>query len=177
MNRWRMVQVETSAYVSGFRTPFLSSVEVGDSLSVDDIRRRYIHKAVATTFYLVSSRGRLDSVTILAELLVEGASHEFKQLKRSVSFGRVLSFVRVCKELGKGISCSLRNRRACPVCDQDPTLELCFVRWYEILKKADFPLGNIDKALNFIRLIRRSSWKVISCRKRIWPRTSVVHSW
>lgn len=96
INRYRKVQIVTSAYVYSLCTSFLASFWEEDSICVVNTGLQYSIKSVATFLY-GSAHGRLDFVMILAERSVEGASNQFKLLKSSVWFRRILIILQIFK--------------------------------------------------------------------------------
>lgn len=126
LNTRQKLQTVSSADVSSSSAPSLVSAEETDCLSAEDTGRRYSQRAVATISYYGSTNSKFDSIMVSAEQLCAEAAHECTRLKCFVLFGRIISFVQICKDYEEELSCSAHNRWACPVCDHDLSSELYF---------------------------------------------------
>lgn len=134
-NRQQKFEKSSSAYGSGLGAFSLASDEAIDSICIEYNSQQYFQKYLSTMRYWWSSNGRSDLLMISAGSRASKIVRNFSKLKCSVQFAKIPFFVLISKDYEKGMFCRSHNRRVCLVRAYDPSSELCFVSWYDILKR------------------------------------------
>lgn len=151
--RHRKLLFPASAYISGIAPPTLSNKMNGDAIVIEDTKRRRVQRVVASDSFYAYRTGRYDNVLItkkFCETLMNDTPHEI-----DCWFGKIIYFVKINNPKAFR-NHSSHDAENCIQCDHNPTDDLRFVQWYEIIYEIiDENLNEIDaidKQLNCVSL-------------------------
>lgn len=123
----REIEAVSAAYVCALAPQMFQSIQICDSVCAHDWGRSYIQKAVTTSTYNAASEGRYYSVMLTFDTRSIGTRNRSRYATYKIWLGRALEFLRVCKERLECNTCESHCRRACSVCDYNPSSEVCFL--------------------------------------------------
>lgn len=141
-----ILQIPTSAFLSGFPTPILSDQQANISSFVTKASLRCSQRIVAEAGFYGSKRIRMDVV------MVEINDHIYSSLKKAhllVWFGKEQVSIRLNEVLDSPEAGDSQESQSCRL--ENICKEFYLVPFYYIIPPKHLTVDVIDEALNFVR--------------------------